>query len=197
MTFFAAGVIVLALVSGCTGSGMEDRPPRHAVAVELSPPPAVPIAGVCPECERSLRKAPILAGQPAEAIEELFRAGESLPASRLGAGAEVHEVLICDACRTWRLSVGQPPKPLPVQFGSRQAGEVRGDNGLEMKLCWCPPGAFWMGSAPGEPSRVKNQGPVRVVLSRGFWMGKFELTQSQWRKVMGLNLREQRAKDPD
>ena len=28
-------------------------------------------------------------------------------------------------------------------------------------------------------------------------MGKFELTQSQWRKVTGLNLREQRAKDPD
>ena len=123
--------------------------------------------------------------------------GESLPASRLGIGAEVDEVLICDACRTWRLSVGQPPKPLPAQFGSRQAGEVRGDNGLEMKLCWCPPGAFWMGSAPGEPSRAESQGPVRVVLSRGFWMGKFELTQSQWRKVMGLNLREQRAKDPD
>ena len=123
--------------------------------------------------------------------------GESLPASRLGTGAEVDEVLICDACRTWRLSVGQPPKPLPAQFGSRQAGEVRGDNGLEMKFCWCPPGAFWMGSAPGEPSRAESQGPVRVVLSRGFWMGKFELTQSQWRKVMGLNLREQRAKDPD
>ena len=73
---------------------------------------------------------------------------------------------------------------------------MRGDNGLEMKLCWCPAGAFWMGSAHGEPSRAESQGPVRVVLSRGFWMGKFELTQSQWQKVMGLNLREQRAKDP-
>ena len=156
MTRIIVPGLVLALLSGCTGSGTEDRPPRHAVAVELSPPPAVPIAGVCPECEGSLRKVPILAGQPTEAIEELFRAGESLPASRLGTGAEVDEVLICDACRTWRLSVGQPPKPLPVQFGSRQAGEVRGDNGLEMKLCWCPPGAFWMGSAPGEVRRERK-----------------------------------------
>ena len=197
MTRIIVPGLVLALLSGCTGSGTEGRPPRHAVAVELSAPLAVPIAGVCPECEGSLRKVPILAEQPTEAIEELFRAGESLSASRLGTGAEVDEVLICDACRTWRLLVGQPPKPLPVQFGSRQAGEVRGDNGLEMKLCWCPPGAFWMGSAPGEPSRAESQGPLRVVLSRGFWMGKFELTQSRWRKVMGLNLREQRAKDPD
>ena len=109
MTRIIVPGLVLALLSGCTGSGTEDRPPRHAVAVELSPPPAVPIAGVCPECEGSLRKVPILAGQPIEAIEELFRAGESLLASRLGTGAEVDEVLICDACRTWRLSLGQPP----------------------------------------------------------------------------------------
>ena len=54
-----------------------------------------------------------------------------------------------------------------------------------------------MGSSPDERSRTESQGQVRVVLSRGFWMGKLEVTQSQWRKVMGRNLREQRARDPD
>jgi formylglycine-generating enzyme len=189
--------LVIAALSGCRGGGGEDQPPRHAVAVESSSPPTVPIAGVCPACEESLRQVPVLRVQPTEATEELFRAAESLPASRLGTADEVSNVLVCDACRTWRLSTGNPPKPLPVRFGSRQAGELRGDNGLEMKLCWCPPGAFRMGSAPGELSRAESQDPLRVVLSRGFWMGKFEVTQSQWRKVMGLNLREQRAKDPD
>ena len=189
--------LAFAVLSGCTGSGGQDPPPRPVVAVELSPPPAVPIAGVCPACEASLRQVSVLSEQPTGVIEGLYRAGESLPASQLGTGSEVGEVLVCDACRTWRLSSGDLPKPLPVQFRSRQAGEQRGDNGLELKLCWCPPGAFWMGSAPGERSRVESQGPVRVVLSRGFWLGKFEVTQSQWKKVMGLSLREQRARDPD
>jgi formylglycine-generating enzyme required for sulfatase activity len=38
--------------------------------------------------------------------------------------------------------------------------------------------------------------PVGVTLRHGFWMGKFEVTQAQWRRVMGATLREQRAKDP-
>jgi formylglycine-generating enzyme required for sulfatase activity len=36
----------------------------------------------------------------------------------------------------------------------------------------------------------------REALSHGFWMGKFEVTQAQWQRVMGATLRQQRAKDP-
>ena len=185
------------LLAGCSDRGPIDHSSSRAVAVPFSPPPAAPIAGVCSDCEGSLRKVPVLVGQQSATVEELVRAGEALPASSMGTKGDVLEVLICDACRTRRVLTGNPGEALPSQFGSRRPGEERVDNGLEMKFCWCPPGSFWMGSAPGEPSRAENQNPIRVVLSRGFWMGKFEVTQSQWRKVMGLNLREQRTRDPD
>jgi formylglycine-generating enzyme required for sulfatase activity len=44
-------------------------------------------------------------------------------------------------------------------------------------------------------SRIPNAG-VGVTLRHGFWMGKFEVTQAQWQRIMGVTLREQRAKDP-
>jgi sulfatase modifying factor 1 len=77
-----------------------------------------------------------------------------------------------------------------------RAGEERRDNGLGLKLCWCPPGTFRMGSPRDQSSRDINEGPAIVTLTRGFWMGKYEVTQSQWQDIMGLTLREQRARDP-
>jgi formylglycine-generating enzyme required for sulfatase activity len=54
-----------------------------------------------------------------------------------------------------------------------------------MKLCWCPPGRFLMGSPPGEPERRPGEDQVEVTLTRGFWAGKFEVTQGDWKRVMG------------
>jgi sulfatase modifying factor 1 len=77
-----------------------------------------------------------------------------------------------------------------------RAGEGRDDNGLGMKFSWCPPGTFQMGDAPGIRRRLSDADLVMVKLSRGFWMGRFEVTQAQWLRFMGATLREQRAKDP-
>jgi formylglycine-generating enzyme required for sulfatase activity len=75
-------------------------------------------------------------------------------------------------------------------------GEERDDNGLTMKFCWCPPGSFRMGSPPDEPGRAKTDASqVSVTLSRGFWMGKYEVTQEQWRRVMGTSLRDKAGSD--
>lgn len=52
-------------------------------------------------------------------------------------------------------------------------------------LCWCPPGAFTMGSPPDEPGRRADEAQVRVTLTKGFWMGKYEVTQAQWKRIMG------------
>ena len=76
-------------------------------------------------------------------------------------------------------------------------GWERSDNGLGMAFCWCPPGTFSMGRLPDPLARFQDAAPVSVTLRRGVWMGKFEVTQSQWLRVMGATLRQQRAKDPD
>ena len=59
--------------------------------------------------------------------------------------------------------------------------------GVTMRMCWCPPGEFLMGSPDSEEGRQEDEGQVRVVLSKGFWMGKTQVTQAQWQEVMGNN----------
>ena len=42
-----------------------------------------------------------------------------------------------------------------------------------------------MGSPPGEPERRPGEDQVEVTLTKGFWMGKYEATQGQWKRVIG------------
>ena len=59
---------------------------------------------------------------------------------------------------------------------------------LALTLLWVKPGAFTMGSPPDEPNRHKAEGPPRcVTLTTGFWLGKTEVTQSQYEAVDGAN----------
>jgi formylglycine-generating enzyme len=73
--------------------------------------------------------------------------------------------------------------PVLTAFGGSKVGEER--EIAAVKLCWCPPGRFRMGSPPNEPERRADEGPVEVTLTKGFWMGKYEVTQGQWKRVMG------------
>lgn len=50
-----------------------------------------------------------------------------------------------------------------------------------MEFVWIEPGVFQMGSERGR----SDESPVHEVeISRGFWLGKFEVTQEQWKAVM-------------
>jgi len=58
--------------------------------------------------------------------------------------------------------------------------------GGTMDFVWIAPGKFSMGSADSEPGRFENEGPQHeVTISRGFYLGKYEVTQAQWESVMG------------
>ena len=63
---------------------------------------------------------------------------------------------------------------------------VRG--GIEMVMRLIPPGRLWMGSPESEKKRDDNdEQRHRVVLSRAYWLGKYEVTQREWQAVMGSN----------
>ncbi|HEY3967842.1 MAG TPA: formylglycine-generating enzyme family protein, partial [Planctomycetaceae bacterium] len=66
----------------------------------------------------------------------------------------------------------------------KEAGQVRNDNDLKMKLVWCPPGEFVMGTPKSEKQRREGEDQVGVTLTTGFWLGKYEVTQSEWKQVM-------------
>lgn len=71
----------------------------------------------------------------------------------------------------------------PANGAGSRAGEEREFGGV--KFCWCPPGKFLMGSPLEEPGRNSDERQVDVTFSHGFWMGKFEVTQGQWKLVVG------------
>jgi formylglycine-generating enzyme required for sulfatase activity len=68
-------------------------------------------------------------------------------------------------------------------FEGSTPGELRQVEGID--LCWCPPGAFTMGSPPEETGHRGDEAQVRVTLTRGFWTAKYEATQKQWRQIVG------------
>jgi formylglycine-generating enzyme required for sulfatase activity len=57
-----------------------------------------------------------------------------------------------------------------------------------MEFVLIPAGEFDMGSPAKEENRVQDEGPVHHVnIPTAFYMGKYEVTQKQWREVMGNN----------
>ena len=71
----------------------------------------------------------------------------------------------------------------PPAFAGAKARDERTVAGV--KLCWCPPGKFTMGSPRTEPERRPDEDQVEVTLTKGFWMAKYEVTQGQWKRVVG------------
>ena len=55
-----------------------------------------------------------------------------------------------------------------------------------MEFVWVPPGEFRMGSTSAGASR-RERPLTQVRISEGFWLGKYEVTQSEWEAVMGSN----------
>ena len=59
-------------------------------------------------------------------------------------------------------------------------------NSLGLEFVWIAPGEFMMGSTFEERSENKDETPKhRVILTRGFYLGKYEVTFAQWHRVMG------------
>jgi formylglycine-generating enzyme required for sulfatase activity len=49
-----------------------------------------------------------------------------------------------------------------------------------MAFVWIATGRFTMGSPQAEAGRQDDEGPLhKVLVSRGFWLGKYEVTQAQ------------------
>jgi len=57
--------------------------------------------------------------------------------------------------------------------------------GATMEMVWIEPGTFMMGSPDTESGRGSDEGPQHeVTITKGFWLGKYEITQEQWETVM-------------
>ncbi len=77
----------------------------------------------------------------------------------------------------------------------QQQGETFTIPGIDLAMVVIRPGEFAMGSASSDSA---NEKPVtQVKLTQPFWLGKYEVTQGQWERVMGTSVQQQRNKcDP-
>jgi formylglycine-generating enzyme required for sulfatase activity len=78
---------------------------------------------------------------------------------------------------------------LPLDLAKLRGGEeceFEISNGVKMKFCWIPPGKEMLGSPTGEYGRETIE-PEHTFTTRGFWLGKFLVTQQEYHALTGNN----------
>ena len=99
----------------------------------------------------------------------------------------------------WQAIVTKFPEIQGVSFGDTEGllGYVQKQmdkhkpkpisNSIGMSFVWIPPGTFMMGSPSNEPERGSDEIQHEVTLTKGYYLQTTEVTQGQWKKVMGNN----------
>lgn len=78
------------------------------------------------------------------------------------------------------------PAPAPVVV-AQAPSPAQQRQPYEPEMVRIPAGSFMMGSPAGEAGRSSDEGPQRRVNVKAFELGKTEVTQGQWKAVMGSN----------
>ncbi len=80
-------------------------------------------------------------------------------------------------------SAEQDPYLSPKECVDRTVA-LPGDTSLE--LVYVEPGSCILGTPEAEAERSEyEENPHRITLTRGFWIGKYEVTQAQYKAIMG------------
>ena len=64
--------------------------------------------------------------------------------------------------------------------------EKKISNSMAMEFVYVSPGSFLRGSPSSEPGRENDEKQQKVTLENGFYMQTTEVTQRQWKAVMGV-----------
>ena len=84
-----------------------------------------------------------------------------------------------------------------MEMGSDWTVQVVSPAAKPLNLVWIAPGGFVMGSPSDEAGRSDSEGPFVATLSRGYWLGRYLVTQAQWMAVTGENPSHFRDAGPD
>ena len=86
------------------------------------------------------------------------------------------------------ISGGDKPMPKNVS-GEPKPGEEREfeiAKGVKMRFCWVPAGKATLGSPAAEKGRYEDE-KEHAFETKGFWLGKYEVTQGEYEGVTGTN----------
>lgn len=88
------------------------------------------------------------------------------------------------------MTAAQPPTPVTIHRhrGRNQCFDQDLGDGLWLRMMQIPGGRFVMGAPAGELERQDREGPQHSVSLPAFFLGKYPVTQAQWRQVAQLEL---------
>jgi len=78
-------------------------------------------------------------------------------------------------------------KPAPIILPAPKQVDIFRDNITGMELVYIPAGSFMMGSSEDAEYHQNDEGPVHEVCLDAFYMGRYQVTQAQWQKIMRKN----------
>ncbi len=83
----------------------------------------------------------------------------------------------------------QIPKTYIAIKGDKNADTIAADGSLNIEMVFVEGDSFLMGcNSPDETYACEDdEKPAHTVIVHSFYMGKYEITQAQWRSVMGFN----------
>lgn len=85
-------------------------------------------------------------------------------------------------------SIQQPATTQAASTSSLpKVGDIWTEPVTGMKFVWVPGGTYEMGCGSWAKECSDDEKPVHTVTVNGFWLGIYEVTQGQWKKVMGNN----------
>ncbi len=93
-------------------------------------------------------------------------------------------------------SAHKSPKVGGVHNSRSKAGQDFTEDawGINMKMIWVEGGEFMMGCTSEQSDCYDDEKNVRRVTVDGFYIGMLEVTQSQWEKVVGTSVYQQKNK---
>ncbi len=83
---------------------------------------------------------------------------------------------------------GESGRELIIHRSRQQAQSFKEDlgNGVQLEMVAIPEGSFMMGSPENESRRRDDESPQHLVTLKSFFMGKYPITQAQWKAVAAL-----------
>ena len=85
----------------------------------------------------------------------------------------------------------QPPIVTPISQPPIESVERKGNltfklaEDVDLEMVWIPAGTFMMGSPKNELGRNDDEKQHQVTLTKGFWIGKYPVTQAQYKAITG------------
>src|SRR5262245_50145962 len=180
---------------------------RHRTAAEMSAALAAPAPGIEEKPAQPLRRTATIDGPPPKRepalvgpeptdrnpiIAEAPRPISVAPAPRahrlskwlIGLSAGVLVIAL-----TIYLATNSAPPPGGAVGSVESAGKsfTEDPNGVKLEMVGVPGGEFRMGSPESEEGRSYEEGPQHPVTVQAFSIGKYGITQAQWKAVMDGN----------